>query len=77
VDVLNAEQQLGSARRDLAQARFTYLLSVVRLRSLAGDLMDATISEVNQWLLAPAPLAREPIVSEANLRMKLSTSLSR
>jgi outer membrane protein/protease secretion system outer membrane protein len=50
VDVLNAEQQLGTARRDLAQARFTYLLSVVRLRALAGELTEASIGEVNRWL---------------------------
>jgi outer membrane protein, protease secretion system len=50
VDVLNAEQQLGTARRDLAQARFTYLLSVVRLRALAGELTQASIADANQWL---------------------------
>ena len=50
VDVLNAEQQLGVARRDLAQARFSYLLSVVRLRALAGELTEASISDVNGWL---------------------------
>lgn len=50
VDVLNAEQQLGTARRDLAQARFSYLLSVVRLRALAGDLTEASIGDVNRWL---------------------------
>ena len=37
VDILNAEQQLGTTRRDLAQARFSYLLSVVRLRALAAS----------------------------------------
>ena len=50
VDILNAEQQLGTARRDLAQARFTSLLSVVRLRALAGELREASIAEVNNWL---------------------------
>jgi outer membrane protein/protease secretion system outer membrane protein len=51
LDVLNAEQQLGTARRDLAQARFSYLLSLVRLRALAGEPAEASIAEVNRWLL--------------------------
>ena len=51
IDILNAEQQLGIARRDLAQARFTYLVSLVRLKALAGEPMDANIAEVNRWLV--------------------------
>jgi len=38
LDVLNAKQQLFSAQRDLAQARYTYLLSTLRLRAFAGVL---------------------------------------
>lgn len=38
LDVLNAEQQLLAARRDLAQARYNYLLSYLRLRAAAGTL---------------------------------------
>jgi outer membrane protein/protease secretion system outer membrane protein len=50
IDILNAEQQLGTTRRDLSQARFSYLLSVVRLRALAGELREPSIAEVNGWL---------------------------
>jgi outer membrane protein/protease secretion system outer membrane protein len=50
IDILNAEQQLGTARRDLAQARFLYLISRVRLKALAGDLMPENIDEINGWL---------------------------
>jgi len=38
VDLLNAEQQLFTAQRDLAQARYTYLVSDLTLRSDAGVL---------------------------------------
>lgn len=38
LDLLNAEQQLASSRRDLAQARYSYLLGTLKLRSLAGTL---------------------------------------
>jgi outer membrane protein/protease secretion system outer membrane protein len=50
LDILNAEQQAGQARRDLAQARFSYLLSRVRLRALAGNLRAENIDEINGWL---------------------------
>jgi outer membrane protein/protease secretion system outer membrane protein len=36
VDVLNAEQQLSEARRNLSEARYTMLASLVRLHTLAG-----------------------------------------
>jgi len=51
LDILNAEQQLGTARRDLATARFTFLLSLIRLRALAGELAEPSIAEVNGWLV--------------------------
>jgi protease secretion system outer membrane protein len=38
LDLLNAQQQLYAARRDLAQARYNYLLSYLRLRNAAGTL---------------------------------------
>jgi TolC family type I secretion outer membrane protein len=50
VDTLNAEQQRMQALRDLAQARFVYLLSHVRLLSLAGGPKDEVIAEINGWL---------------------------
>jgi len=50
VDILNAEQQLVSAQRDLANARYTYMISHVRLRALAGEADETAIAEVNGWL---------------------------
>jgi protease secretion system outer membrane protein len=38
LDVLNAQQQLYTAQRDLAQARYSYLISYLRLRYAAGTL---------------------------------------
>ena len=38
LDLLNAQQQLFASRRDLAQARYNYLLSYLRLRNGAGTL---------------------------------------
>ncbi|HXD41639.1 MAG TPA: TolC family outer membrane protein [Ramlibacter sp.] len=50
VDVLNAEQQQVSALKDLAQARYLYMISRVRLRSLAGEADAAAVDEINAWL---------------------------
>ena len=50
VDVLNAEQQLQSTLRDLAEARYVYLVSRVRLRALVGTDREQSIGEVNGWL---------------------------
>ena len=50
LDILNAEQQAGTARRDLAQARFNYLVARVRLKALAGDFRADNVDEINGWL---------------------------
>ena len=53
VDVLNAQQQLFSAKRDLAQARYSFILSQLRLKSAAGQLSEEDLAEVNRWLRSP------------------------
>ncbi|MGZ5787616.1 MAG: TolC family outer membrane protein [Ramlibacter sp.] len=50
VDVLNAEQQRVSALRDLAQARYVYVLSRIQLQALTGEANDPVIEEANSWL---------------------------
>lgn len=52
VDILDAEQRLQSARRDLAQARYVYLISRVRLQALAGGDMESGLAELNRSLSA-------------------------
>jgi TolC family type I secretion outer membrane protein len=47
LDVLNAEQQLATASRDLVQARYTYLMSRLRLYSLTGLDPLAAVEEIN------------------------------
>jgi TolC family type I secretion outer membrane protein len=49
VDVLNAEQQRVTALRDLAQARYLYLISGVRLAVLAGAFDTAQLQRLNQY----------------------------
>jgi outer membrane protein len=50
VDVLNAEQQLYVAQRDLARARYETLLQGLRLKAAAGQLGEEDIGAVNSLL---------------------------
>ena len=50
VDVLNAQQQKTTAQRDLAQARYLYLVSRLRLQALAGEDRRASVEQVNGTL---------------------------
>jgi outer membrane protein len=50
VDVLNAQQQLSQTRRDLAQAKYNYIISLLRLKAAAGVLTEQDVSAVNGWL---------------------------
>ncbi len=50
LDVLNAQQQLFSTRRDLYQAQYNYLLSQLRLKQAEGSLGEEDLSKVNQSL---------------------------
>jgi len=51
LDVLNAQQQYTLSMRDLAQARYVYLMSKVRLASLVGDDAAASVDEINASLV--------------------------
>jgi outer membrane protein len=50
VDVLNAQQQLYSAKRDLSQARYSVILSQIKLKLATGTLGEDDLQQVNQWL---------------------------
>ena len=50
VDVLNAQQQVFSARRDLASARYAVITNTLRLKAAAGALTDADLEAVNRTL---------------------------
>lgn len=49
-DVLNTQQLLFSAKRDLAQERYRYVLSRLKLRAAAGLLSEEDIVLVQHWL---------------------------
>lgn len=49
LDLLNAQQQLFASQRDLAQARYSYLLGLLRLRAAAGTLDGSNVREISAY----------------------------
>lgn len=52
VDVLNAEQQYFVAKRDLLQARYNYLVNIIRLKASSGLIAEADLVDINQQLVS-------------------------
>ena len=50
IDVLNAQQQLFSTKRDLSRARYDTLLSGLKLKAAAGALGEEDLDAVNRLL---------------------------
>src|SRR5205085_12416829 len=48
LDVLNAQTQLFTTRRDLAKARYDVLLNNLKLRQASGQLNPQDVTNVNQ-----------------------------
>jgi outer membrane protein len=58
IDVLNAEQQLFSTRKDLAKARYDTLMNGLKLKAAAGILQESDLEALNRLLTAPQPIAQ-------------------
>lgn len=50
LDVLDAQRDLFLTKRDYAQARYTYILDLLRLKKAAGQLSENDLKQVNGWL---------------------------
>ncbi len=50
LDVLDARRELFSARRDLAQARYVYILDNLRLKRSVGVLDVDDLAQINAYL---------------------------
>ena len=59
VDVLNAQQQWFTTRRDLSRARYDVLVNSLRLKAAAGDLQPADIAALNGLLISPDKQSRQ------------------
>lgn len=50
VDVLNAQRDLTQARSNYANARYTYVVDILKLKQAAGTLSEQDLVQVNSWL---------------------------
>lgn len=53
LDVLDAQRDLYRAKRNLARARYDYLLGILRLKQLNGSLGEPDLEQVNALLETP------------------------
>lgn len=58
VDVLNAQQQVANARRDLARAVYDTIVAQLRLKQAVGRLTEEDLAAVNALLEAPGAAPR-------------------
>jgi len=54
IDVLDSLQQEFRAQRDLQQAKYNYIQSILSLKKEAGTIAKADIEEINSWLIPPS-----------------------
>lgn len=50
VEVLNVRRSLFGAHRDYAQARYDYIVDILRLKQAAGTVSTDDLNRINQWL---------------------------
>lgn len=53
IDVLNAQQQLFTIRRDLSRARYDVLVNTLALQAQTGELSAQAVERVNRLLMQP------------------------
>lgn len=75
LDVLNAQQQLYTAQRDLAQARYSYLISYLRLRFAAGTLNSDDLQTVAAYFAPSAAGEAMPVGPGVGKMSKVSGDL--
>ncbi len=50
IDVLDTTRELYRTQRDYAEARYTYVIALVRLKQAAGTLSEDDLAQINRWL---------------------------
>jgi outer membrane protein len=50
VDVVNVRRDLFRARRDYAQARYTYIVNTLKLKQAVGSISVVDLEQINRWL---------------------------
>ena len=50
LDLLNAQREQFRSKRDLARARYDYLLASLKLKDVVGDLTESDLNQINNYL---------------------------
>ena len=50
IEVLDGQRDLFSAERNYLKERYDYVLELLQLEALVGDLQASDVSRVNNWL---------------------------
>lgn len=68
VDVLQTQRVFFGAQRDYANARYDYVLDMLRLKQVAGTLSPQDINDLNNWLVEPdSPKASTYTITEEKM----------
>ena len=59
VDVLVAQRTLYHAQRNFANTRYDYIISLMRLKQVAGQLSPDDVYQLNAWLQPELVIQRE------------------
>lgn len=65
--MLKAQQEELKAKRDLAQAKYSYVKNRMQFMQAIGMISEENLAEVNGWLQTPSP---EPLKSNENIKHK-------
>ncbi|HSB96433.1 MAG TPA: TolC family outer membrane protein [Spongiibacteraceae bacterium] len=67
VDVLQSQRTLYISKRDYANARYDYVIDMLRLKQFAGILSPQDIGDLNNWLVTPdSPMATTYLKEKAD-----------
>lgn len=78
LDVLMADKTFATSQRDLAQAKYNYLLSYLRLKQQAGNLTSEDLEQVARYFeldsAVPVNTTRASVQSDFNKKVVISKS---
>ena len=65
IDVLDAQRDLSQSQKNYLQARYDYILSMLQLERVTGQLDEDDIGRINNWLGERAKLTWQPKIDPA------------
>ena len=63
VDVLISQRVLYQAQRDYANARYDYIISMLKLREVAGQLSPEHLAQLDRWLSRDIKISRAEAIA--------------